>query len=129
MEELIQRISAATGMDAATTTKAVGIILAFLQKEAPAEDVSRMFEAMPGSQELAAAHADDEGGGGLMGAIGGLMGGGGLMALAGKLSGAGLSMDQMQTLGKELFAYGREKAGEDAMGSIVGAVPGLGQFV
>ena len=51
------------------------------------------------------------------------------MALAGQLSAAGLSMDQMQTLGHELFAYGREKAGEDTMGAIVGAVPGLGQFV
>ena len=57
------------------------------------------------------------------------MGGGGLMALAGKLTGAGLSMDQMQTLGRELFAHGREQAGEDAMGEIVGAVPGLSQFV
>ena len=129
MEELIQRISAASGMDAAMTTKAVGIILGFLQKEAPAEDVATMFNAMPGSQELAAAHAEGGSGGGIMGAIGGMMGGGGRMALAGKLTSAGLSMDQMQVLGKELFAYGREKAGEDTMGAIVGAVPGLGQFV
>lgn len=129
MDELIQRISAASGMDPELTAKAVGIILGFLQKEAPAEDVATMFDAMPGSQELAAAHAGESGGGGIMGAIGGMMGGGGLMALAGKLTSAGLSMDQMQVLGKELFAYGREKAGEDTMGAIVGAVPGLGQFV
>ena len=66
-----------------------------------------------------------------MGALGGLMGGGGgrgLMALAGQLGAAGLSMDQMQTLGHELFAYGREKAGEDTMGAIIGSVPGLSQF-
>ena len=128
MEELIQRISAASGMDVDMTRKAVGIILSFLQKEAPAENVATMFEAMPGAQELAAEHGE-EGGGGLLGALGGMMGGGGLMALAGKLTSAGLSMDQMQTLGKELFAYGRETAGEDTMGAIVGAVPGLGQFV
>ena len=51
------------------------------------------------------------------------------MALAGQLTGAGLSMSQMQAVGKELFAYVREKAGEDTVGGIVAAVPGLSQFV
>ncbi|WP_406856817.1 DUF2267 domain-containing protein [Alsobacter sp. KACC 23698] len=129
MEDLISRISAASGMDPELARKAVGIILSFLQKEAPAEDVGRMFQAMPGAETLAAEQAGGGGGGGILGAIGGMMGGGGLMALAGQLTSAGLSMDQMQTLGKELFAYGRETAGEDTMGAIVGAVPGLGQFV
>jgi hypothetical protein len=59
----------------------------------------------------------------------GMMGGGGVMALGTQLMGAGLSMDQMSGLGTELFAFGREKAGEDAMGAIVGAIPGLSQFV
>ncbi|WP_460449401.1 DUF2267 domain-containing protein [Alsobacter sp. SYSU BS001988] len=129
MEDLISRISAASGMDPELARKAIGIILSFLQKEAPAEDVGRMFQAMPGAETLAAEQAGGGSGGGILGAIGGMMGGGGLMALAGQLTSAGLSMDQMQTLGKELFAYGRETAGEDTMGAIVGAVPGLGQFV
>jgi hypothetical protein len=61
----------------------------------------------------------------------GMMGnmGGGVMALGGQLMGAGVSMGQMQPLGQELFAYGREKAGEDVMGPIVGSIPGLSQFV
>ena len=62
------------------------------------------------------------GGGGLMGMMGSM--GGGVMALGGQLMGVGVSMGQMQPLGKELFAYGREKAGEDVMGPIVGADPG-----
>jgi hypothetical protein len=128
MEELIARVVARTGLDPELASKAVGIIFAFLQKEAPAEEVTKMFAALPGAEALATANADT-GGGGLMGAIGGMMGGGGLMALAGKLTGAGVGMGQMQGLGNELFAYGREKAGEDTMGAIVGAVPGLGQFV
>jgi hypothetical protein len=63
--------------------------------------------------------------------VGGFMGmmGGGVMALGGQLMGAGISMGQMQPLGRELFAYGREKAGEDVMGPIVGSVQGLSQFV
>jgi hypothetical protein len=52
-----------------------------------------------------------------------------VMALGGQLMGAGVSMGQMQPLGQELFAYGREKAGEDVMGPIVGSIPGLSQFV
>jgi len=71
---------------------------------------------------------DNSKGGGLAGLVGGLMGSG-IMALGGQLTAAGLSMGQMQSLGRELFAYGREHAGEDVMGPIVGAVPGLSQFV
>jgi hypothetical protein len=132
MDELVSKIAEATGLDTATAASAIGIVLDFLRREAPADRVAAMFAAMPGAEALADQAAGSEGGGkpgGLMGALGGLMGGGGLMALAGKLTGAGLSMDQMQTLGRELFAHGREQAGEDAMGEIVGAVPGLSQFV
>jgi hypothetical protein len=107
--------------------KAVGIILGFLQKEGPPAEVGEMMAALPGSAELVAAHAPQ--GGGLMGGLMGMMGGGGVMALGQQLMGAGLSMGQMSDVGKELFAYGRERAGEDTMGAIVGAIPGLGQFV
>jgi hypothetical protein len=87
--------------------------------------VDQLLTAMPGSETAMEAGAD--GGGGLMGMIGGM--GGGVMALGGQLMGAGVSMGQMQPLGHELFAFGREKAGEDVMGAIVGAIPGLSQFV
>jgi len=128
MEELISRITAASGLDESLAKKAIGIILAFLQKEGPATEIGQLMAALPGAQEL----ADAEGGakGGLLGTIGGLMGGGGgVMALGGQLMGAGLSMGQIQSVSKEMFAVGREQAGEDTMGAIVGAIPGLGQFV
>jgi hypothetical protein len=128
MDELISRIMAASGLDQSLAQKAIGIILAFLQKEAPAAEIGQLMAALPGAQEL----ADAEGGakGGLLGTIGGMMGGGGgVMALGGQLMGAGLSMGQIQSVSKEMFAVGREKAGEDTMGAIVGAIPGLGQFV
>ncbi len=127
MQELIQRIVANLGIDQDLAEKCVGIILGFLQKEGPAAEVGQMFEAMPGASELVAQHA--AGGGGVMGGLMGMMGGGGIMGLGQQLMGAGLSMGQMGDLGKELFAFGREKAGEDAMGAIVGAIPGLSQFV
>jgi hypothetical protein len=124
MDELIARLTAAAGLDAATATKATGMILAFLRKEAPGEAVESLITETPGAEEAIAG----AGGGGMMGALGGMMGGG-VMALGGQLMGAGLSMDQIQTVGRELFAHGREKAGEDKMGEIIGQVPGLSQFV
>jgi hypothetical protein len=131
MEELIQRVTKAAGIDAGVAQQAIGHILAFLQKEGPTSAVNDMFAKFPGAAE-AAASAAGEGGGGLMGALGGLMGGGGgggLMGLAGKLNGLGLGMGEMQSVGKELFAFAREKAGEDAVGQIAGAIPGLSQFI
>jgi hypothetical protein len=128
MDELINRVVANLGIDEGLAQKSVGIILGFLQKEGPAAEIGQMFDAMPGAADLAAEHSSG-GGGGMLGGLMGMMGGGGVMGLGQQLMGAGLSMGQMGDLGKELFTYGREKAGEDAMGAIVGAIPGLGQFV
>ena len=63
-----------------------------------------------------------------MGMMGGMMGGG-LMGLGTKLMGMGLSMDQIKQVSVALFKHGRETAGEDVMGEIVGGIPGLSQFI
>ncbi|CAH1656539.1 conserved hypothetical protein [Hyphomicrobiales bacterium] len=130
MDELVNLISEKVGLDAALTRRAIGIVLAFLQREGPENEVSALVAALPGADQAIAEAGSSSQGGGLMGVLGGLMGGsGGIMALGSELTAAGLSMGQMQTLGRELFAYGREKAGEDVMGAIVGEIPGLSQFV
>jgi hypothetical protein len=128
MEELIERVAQAAGIEAGTARQAVAQILAFLQKEGPADTVNEVMEKLPGASELAAT-ATDGGSGGLMGALGGMMGGGGLMALAGKLGALGLGMGEMQTVGREVLGYAREKAGEEKVGEIAGAIPGLSQLL
>lgn len=128
MQTIIDSIAASTGIDSALAEKAIGMILAFLKKDGPEGAVTQMFEALPGADALAAAGSESSGGG-IMGGLMGMMGGGGVMGLGAQLMGAGLSMGQIQTLSKELFAQGREAAGEDVMGEIVGSIPGLGQFV
>ena len=128
MEELTARITKATGLDADTAQRAVGLILTYLQKNGPPEQVGQLLAAIPGSEQVAA-QSGDGGPGASTGSFMGMLGGGGVMALGQSLMSAGVSMGQMQPLGRELFAYGREKAGEDVMGPIVGAVPGLSQFV
>jgi hypothetical protein len=128
MDELLARVTQKTGLDQDTARKAIGLILGYLQKEGPATEVNQLIEALPGAKEaIAETNSGGGGGGGLMGMMGSM--GGGVMALGGQLMGIGVSMGQMQPLGKELFAYGREKAGEDVMGPIVGSIPGLSQFV
>ena len=122
MEALIARITEATGLEPAVAQKAVELILGFLSKEGPAEEVGKLMAAIPGANE-ALATSGDGGPGSMMG------GGGGVMALGTKLMAAGIPMGQMQPLARELFAYGREHAGEDTMGAIVGSIPGLGQFL
>jgi predicted lipid-binding transport protein (Tim44 family) len=128
MDELIARVTQKTGLEASTAEKAIAIIMNYLKKEGPPAEVNQLVAAIPGAEQaMANAAASDTGGGGLMGMMGGM--GGGVMALGGQLMGIGVSMGQMQPLGRELFAYGREKAGEDVMGPIVGSIPGLNQFV
>lgn len=120
MDELIARLVANVGVDREAAAKAVGIILDFLVKEGPPEKVKPLIDKLPGAQVLLDAQKGEDGG---MFAMGGLMGAGS------KMMAAGLSMSQVQGVTKETIAYAREKAGEDAVGEIVGAIPGLSQFV
>ena len=118
MGELLDRLVANVGIDRGVAEKAVGIILAFLLKEGPSDKVQALINQMPGA-ETAIQAAASEGG----------MGMGGIMGVGTKLMAAGLGMDQMQAVTREIMAYSREKVGEDAVGEIVGSIPGLGQFI
>ena len=123
MDELIERVVANVGVDRSTAEKAIGIILDFLRKEGPTEKVDALIAQMPGADALVAAASEQASGGG------GMFGMGGIMAAANRLMAAGLSMGQVQKVTQEVVAYTREKAGEDSVGEIVGAIPGLSQFV
>src|SRR5271168_1615899 len=121
MDELIGRLVADIGIDRAAAEKAVGIILEFLVKEGPADKVQPLLAKLPGAEALIQKAASE--GGGLGGMMGGVMGAGM------KMMSAGLSMGQVQSVTRAVIAYTREKAGEDAVGEIVAAIPGLAQFV
>jgi hypothetical protein len=41
----------------------------------------------------------------------------------------GLGMQQIRSVTGELIAYTREKASNEVVAQIVGAIPGLGQFI
>jgi hypothetical protein len=113
MDELIGRLVSEVGVD-----KAVGIILDFLSKEGPADKIQLLVAKLPGAEALMqkAASAGGSGMGGVMGA--------GMSMMS-----AGLSMGQVQDVTRNFIAFAREKVGEDAVGEIVAAIPGLSQFV
>jgi len=121
MDELIERLVANVGVTKADAEKAVGIILQFLVKEGPAEQVKALLDKLPNSGEAIAAAPPDTGGMGLFG--------GGVVSTGTRMMGLGLSMGQVQGITRETISFAREKAGEDAVGQIVGAIPGLGQFI
>ncbi len=129
MEELIARVAAAADMPVDQAQRAINLVFAFLKKEAPSE-VDDMLKQVPGGPEAAAAGAHDTPkSSGMMGGLMGMTGGGGLMGLASRLTGIGLGTAQMTTVGKEIFAFAREKAGEERVGQVAAAIPGLGQFI
>lgn len=122
MDELIARLVDKVGVDKVAAEKSIGIILDFLVKEGPPDKVQALVDKLPGAQALIEAQQAGDTGGGMF-AMGGVMGAGT------KMMGAGLSMGQVQGVAKEVLAFIREKAGEDAVGEVVGAIPGLSQFV
>ena len=118
MDELVGRLVAELGIDREVAEKAVGIILAFLVKEGPADKVQPLLDGMPGAAEAAA-----------QAPAGGAFSMGGVMGVGTQLMGLGLGMGDVQSVARIVLGYAREKAGEDAVGELVGAIPGLGQFV
>ncbi|MDP2298102.1 MAG: DUF2267 domain-containing protein [Pseudolabrys sp.] len=121
MEELIARLVANVGVDRTAAEKSVGIILDFLSKEGPPDKVQALIDRLPGADALLKSQQAEDAGGGF--------GMGGIMGAGTKMMAAGLSMAEVQGVTRETIAFVREKAGEDAIGEIVGAIPGLSQFI
>jgi hypothetical protein len=121
MDELVDRIAANVGVDRAVAEKSVGIIFDFLSKEGPAQKVHVLLDQLPGADAAIAAARESDAG--VFGSMGGIMG------VGSRLMAAGLGMGEIQGVTRELIAYAREKAGDDAVNDIVAAVPGLSQFI
>ena len=127
MHELMARVTAATGLDEASAEKAVGIVLSLIRKEGDRQKVDELFARLPGADALAKKHAGAKSGGSLAGLLGGAFGG--PLAAVGKLQAAGLSMEQINVLGRELLGFAREKAGEPLVDEVAGSIPGLSRYL
>ena len=132
MDELFQRIHAATGLSTDTAAKAVEIILNFLRKEGPEGSVDQLVERLPGAESLIRAHGEEGNPGllgGVAGGLAGLMAGGeGVMAAFNDLTSAGLDMEQIQATVEEFVAFAREKAGDQVVDDIISDIPALARM-
>ena len=127
MDELIERVAGAIGVNASVARTAVGHVLGFLQQEFPEGPVAELLGKLPGAAETIEAATASEGAGGL---LGGLMGSaGGLMGLAAKLNAAGLDMSQIRTLAREVLSYAEGLIGKDSVEEIANSIPGLSQVL
>jgi hypothetical protein len=133
MNEIVDQIAAKAGIAPEVAEKAVGMILGFLQREAPDGPVAKMINSIPGASDLVAQYngADStSGGGGLLGGLMSAVGaGGGVMALGQQLMSSGLGMGEITTLAKETIVVARQHAGDQVVDEVVGSIPGLSQFI
>jgi hypothetical protein len=117
MDELVAKVAAVTGIDAAKARSAIGIILGYLKREGPPAETRALLAKLPGAEEAAAAAP-----------VGGIFGGG-IFAVFNSLSGLGLGITQIQSLAKTLLAFAEERAGKAAVQAVIGRISGLQQFV
>ncbi len=129
MQDLIDRIAAATGLDGPRAEKAVAIMLSLVKTQGNQAKADELFAKLPGAAELASRQGGDGAAkDGLLGMLGGGMMGGPLAAIS-KLSAAGLSMDQIKVLGTLTLDYAKEKAGAQLVKDVAGSIPGLSGYV
>jgi hypothetical protein len=114
MDELINHITAATGVDRRVARRATGIIIGFLSREGPPEAVNALLDDLPGSRDLLAESGH---------------GSRGLMGVFGDLTAAGLGLGEIRGVAGALLGYARAKAGSATVDAVVAAIPGLSQFV
>lgn len=116
MQDLIQKIVADTGIDAATAERALGILLGLVRNHGDQKKAEELLAKLPGAAELAAKYGSS-----------GFMSG--PLATMTKLSAAGLSTEQIKQAGRLTLSYAREKAGTALVRDAAGSIPGLGSYV
>ncbi|MGD0722375.1 MAG: DUF2267 domain-containing protein, partial [Roseiarcus sp.] len=111
MDNLIARVATAADIQPDTARQAISLVVDFIKRDAPQDAVDKLLASAPALNAIVASGATTSGEGmgglfkGLMGVASGAMGGGGIMALGAQLMGLGLGMGEIQTIGKEIFAY------------------------
>ena len=129
MQDLIARVVARTGLDAAKSERAIGIVLHMVKTQGNQAKVAELFAKLPGADDLASQYGGDGArGGGLLGLLGGRLMGGPLAAVS-KLQAAGLNMDEIKALGSETLTYAKEKAGDELVRDAAGSIPGLSAYI
>ena len=120
--DLIKMLTEAAGIDESTAKQGAGLVFGKAKEHLGAGDFGQLTDLIPEAGQLAdeAPAEDSGGGGGLLGAIGGMaqkagLGGVGEMAgMAGMLSKLGISMDQVGPFLQTIVSFVESKGGPQA---------------
>ncbi len=134
IEELFGEAAAKTGLSQSQVIAALAGALGLIRKHAEPAKVQALFQAVPGTQDLAEAGAEaaPKGGGGLFGGIMKAAGGAGgaamsdAMALQGRLQKQGLGTDELKRPLPVARAFVQQKTGKDLLGDTLRSIPGVG---
>ncbi len=126
MDELISRLMVRAGLSEAQARQALVIVLAFLEREAPAETLERFLTALPGAAALLAPDRTEQPIAEDTRHFGGVAR---LMRVADQMLAAGLDMTQVQATVREVLDYARTMAGPDTVDEMILAIPGLRQVL
>lgn len=124
MDELIARLAARLEVPPEVVANLVGIVLKFLDREAPEDAMRPLLEAHPWIEAVLAATPADEAPPASERHFGGMAR---LMQVADRMMALGLTMPQVQTTVHEVVAYARVTVGDAAIDTLVRSIPGLRQ--
>lgn len=137
IEELVREAAAHAGLSEAQSTSALSGALYLIEKHGDPAKVREMFEAIPGSAEMASngAALTANKGGGLMASLMTKAGGSGgaamsdAMAMNQQLTRQGVTISDMQKILPLAMDWVRERTGRDLLREVLATVPGLGPLL
>ena len=137
IEELVQDVSARTGLSIDQSRMGLSAALALMQKHGEPAKVTELLDAVPGSTTLAAEGAtltqQKSGGlmGGLMRNVGGSSGAAmsDAMAMGQRLARQGITTSDMQAMLPVAMTFVRDKTGCDLLREVLVTIPGLGKLM
>ena len=137
IEELVQKAATHAGLSLDQSRSALSGALFLIEKHGEPDKVTRLFQAIPGSAEMAhdgAALTASKGGGlmaGLMAKAGGSSGAAmsDAMAMNQQLTRQGVTISDMQKILPLAMTWVQEKTGSDLLREVLASIPGLGPLL
>ena len=118
IEELVQKAATHAGLSLDQSRSALSGALFLIDKHGEPDKVTRLFEAIPGSADMARD-----------GAALTASKGGGLMAMNQQLTRQGVTISDMQKILPLAMTWVQEKTGSDLLRDVLASIPGLGPLL
>ena len=134
MADIISELASQSGISTDLAKKGLGAVLCFLKEKIPAENFSKVVNAIPGADNLMATATEkgQEASGGILGTVSGIAGklfggAGGASALVSKLTQFGFSADQLQRFLPMVIDFLKNKLPPNIVNKITPLIPIAGK--